>query len=558
MEFRSGSLSIITRLSGALLAIWGSGFLISPVQALPTPAEDGFTQLSEVSNFDLSPSSHLDPNPLDQVTSVSQLSDVKPTDWAFQALQSLVERYGCIAGYPDRTFRGNRAIARYEFAAGVNACMDRIQELISGATSDLAKKDDLVTIQKLQEEFAAELATLRGRVDGLEAKVATLEKQQFSTTTKLSGQVIFGIQGRTQNDADFFPIDGVTDTPDPGDQINFIHNAQLSLLTQFSPKSLLLIGLQSGSGSTAPRLNNDVRLSYEGDTGSDLVLSDLTYRQLLGRNFAFVVGTEGVNAINVFRGANRVESAGFGPISAFAQRNPIIGIGAGRAGLGIDWQIQPRISLQAVYSAGGSPNSPANKAGLFNGPSSTGLQLTFAPTNTIDIAVNYINSYNPDGDLVNGIGDTRLTPSGEPIKTNAFGGTVSWRLSPRITLGGWAGFSTSKIPSQSGSVETFNWMAFLNFPDFGQRGNLLGLYVGQPPRITSSDLAPGLNVPDLLRGGLGLPGGQDKATTHVEAFYRMRLNDNIAITPGFMVIFNPANSDSDTIAVGAIRTTFTF
>jgi hypothetical protein len=39
-----------------------------------------------------------------QVTSVSQLSDVQPTDWAFQALQSLVERYGCIAGYPDGTF----------------------------------------------------------------------------------------------------------------------------------------------------------------------------------------------------------------------------------------------------------------------------------------------------------------------------------------------------------------------------------------------------------------------------------------------------------------------
>lgn len=43
-----------------------------------------------------------------QVTSVSQLSDVQPTDWAFQALQSLVERYGCIAGYPNGTYRGNR------------------------------------------------------------------------------------------------------------------------------------------------------------------------------------------------------------------------------------------------------------------------------------------------------------------------------------------------------------------------------------------------------------------------------------------------------------------
>ncbi|HEY9301337.1 MAG TPA: iron uptake porin, partial [Phormidium sp.] len=58
---------------------------------------------------------------IEQVTSVSQLSDVQPTDWAFQALQSLVERYGCIEGYPDRTYRGNRAITRYEFAAGLNA-----------------------------------------------------------------------------------------------------------------------------------------------------------------------------------------------------------------------------------------------------------------------------------------------------------------------------------------------------------------------------------------------------------------------------------------------------
>ena len=64
-------------------------------------------------------------DPFAQVNSVSQLSDVKPTDWAFQALQSLVERYGCIAGYPDGTYRGNRATGRYEFAAGLNSCPGR-------------------------------------------------------------------------------------------------------------------------------------------------------------------------------------------------------------------------------------------------------------------------------------------------------------------------------------------------------------------------------------------------------------------------------------------------
>ena len=126
-------------------------------------------------------------NSLAQVTSVSQLSDVQPTDWAFQALQSLVERYGVIAGYPDGTFRGNRAMTRYEFAAGLNAALDRVNELIAAGSAESVRREDLATLQRLQEEFAAEIATLRGRVDSLEAATAELEANQFSTTTKLSG-----------------------------------------------------------------------------------------------------------------------------------------------------------------------------------------------------------------------------------------------------------------------------------------------------------------------------------------------------------------------------------
>ncbi|MHC5728428.1 MAG: iron uptake porin, partial [Nostoc sp.] len=94
-------------------------------------------------------------NSLSQVTSVSQFSDVQPTDWAFQALQSLVERYGCIAGYPDSTYRGNRALTRYEFAAGLNACLNRVNELIATSTAGLVSKQDLTTLQRLQEEFSA-------------------------------------------------------------------------------------------------------------------------------------------------------------------------------------------------------------------------------------------------------------------------------------------------------------------------------------------------------------------------------------------------------------------
>ncbi|BBD58287.1 S-layer region-like protein [Nostoc sp. HK-01] len=130
-----------------------------------------------------------------QVTSVSQLTDVQPTDWAFQALQSLVERYGCIAGYPNSTYRGNRALTRYEFAAGLNACLNRVNELIASSTADLVTKEDLATLQKLQKDFAETLTEVRGRVDALENRTAILESQQFSTTTKFNGEVIFSVGG---------------------------------------------------------------------------------------------------------------------------------------------------------------------------------------------------------------------------------------------------------------------------------------------------------------------------------------------------------------------------
>ena len=102
------------------------------------------------------------PKDSESVTSVSQLSDVRSTDWSFTAVQSLVERYACITGYPDATFRGQKKLSRYEFAAGLNACLDKINEIITTGLADKVSKEDLATIQKLQEEFAAELAILRG------------------------------------------------------------------------------------------------------------------------------------------------------------------------------------------------------------------------------------------------------------------------------------------------------------------------------------------------------------------------------------------------------------
>ena len=501
------------------------------------------------------------------VTSVSQLSDVRPTDWAFTALQSLVERYGCIAGYPDRTFRGKQATSRYEFAAGLNACLDKINEIISAGLADKVGKEDLATLQKLQEEFASELATLRGRVDALDAKTAKLEAQQFSTTTKLYGQAIFGLQGRLGNTA---KIAGVT-VKDPATSVTFGQQVQLSLVTQFSDRSLLLTGLQAGNLNTGAdpltslyALNNGYTLlGYEGNnTANTFVLSDLTYRFLPTNSLAILVGALGVNAVNVFRGPNRVdESAGSGPISAFAQRNPIIGFNAGQAGLGFDWQINKNFSLQGVYSSGDSATATGD-GGLFGGNTSIGVQLAANLFDRLDLAIYYLNSYTNNGRLNNAVGDNiigSVLPASK-FSTNAFGSTVSWNAAKNLNFVGWIGFSSSSIKDSTGSVETFNWMAFSNLLDVFREGDLFGIYVGQPPKITSSNLAGGINYPSLYNGNpLGVAGGQPASTTHVELFYRYPLSRNISITPGVIFLFNPAqNAGSDTVTIGALRTTFSF
>ncbi|HEY9600671.1 MAG TPA: iron uptake porin, partial [Allocoleopsis sp.] len=429
-------------------------------QAVPTELDAGESASPEVAPVDSLDSTEA-PEPMDQVTNVSQLSDVSPGDWAYEALRNLVERYGCIAGYPDGTFRGNRAMTRYEFAAGLNSCLQQIERLIAGAGSDRVPRSDLEKLQRLVNEFQSELTALKGRVDNLEGRTASLESHQFSTTTKLFGQAIVGLQGHNQNSFDFF-LDRFTDT---SNNVNVISNVQLSLFTQFSPRSLLLTGLQAGSGrsGSGSYLDRYVNLGFEGDTNNDLQLSDLNFRQLIGSKFALIFGPVGVNPVNVFRGVNRVESAGFGPLSRFAQRNPIINIGGGAfpgsgAGIGFDWQLATRFSLQGVYSVNGA-NDP-QFGGLFGGEEGTtsaGAQLVVSPTDNIDLSFQYINSYSPSGNLFTGVGDDVLAVQTindqgflrAPLQTNAFGVGLEWRVTPRFTFGGWGGYTTSDL--QGGS-----------------------------------------------------------------------------------------------------------
>ncbi|MBD2576156.1 carbohydrate porin [Oscillatoria sp. FACHB-1406] len=496
-----------------------------------------------------------------QMLPAAQFRDVQPTDWAFEALQSLQQRYDCLAGYPDRTYRGDRPLTRYEFAAGLNACLTKLEEFLQ--KGQLATQEDLETVRRLQQDFATELATLKGRMDNLETRTQALEDNAFSTTTKLSGLVVMGVQGRTDSTADIDPRDGIKDTPDRADNINTISFASLYLTTNFSPRSYLATGLFAGIGTTrfdpANALKNDGYLAYDLPSNSDLTISDLHFHWLLADNLGLMVGTEGVNIINAFRGPNRYASAATGNPSYFAQRNPVLNIGGyfGK-GLALDWQIAKQVSLQALYQSSNLGRYGLRERGLFDGNTTAAVQLLLTPADPLDLALYYVNNYSFDGCLFTLVGDDCLNAGNRPMQTHAIGATLNWQISPQVTMGAWGGYTTSSIPGESGSVQTTNYMVYLNLPDLLSEGNLGGISIGQPPKIVSSTLPAGNNIPAML-GQPNSSGGQPGTTLQLEAFYRMRLSDNLSITPGIIHIFNPRHTpDSEPVTIFLLRSSIFF
>ncbi|MDJ0775844.1 MAG: iron uptake porin [Mastigocoleus sp. MO_167.B18] len=481
-----------------------------------------------------------------QVTSVSQLSDVQPTDWAFQALQSLVERYGCIAGYPNSTYRGNRALTRYEFAAGLNACLDRVNELIATATADAVTKEDIVALERLQEEFSAELATLRGRVDAVEARTAELEANQFSTTSKLEGELVVGItdvfEGNTNDDNTALGA-----------------RARINFVSSFTGKDTLYTRIQTNN-IVAPDLGTpEGGLAFAGDTGNnDAALDALWYSfPLTEKTNVIAIANAGaaddvVDTVNLFDGDGTE-----GALSTFGTRNPIYGAMDG-SGVGVTQEFGKGLSLSLAYLAG-SASDPSTDNGLFQGSYGALAQLTLEPSDRFKVGLTYINSYNQFGGAGSNAATLNVTSpvdnatnlADTPYSSNSYGVQASLGLSKNLVLGGWAGYSNVRNLSTSpafpdrGKADVWNWAVTLGLPDLGKKGNLGGIIFGMEPKVTDSSI-DGLN--------------EDSDTSyHIEAFYQYKVNDNISVTPGVIWLTAPDhNSNNDDIVIGTFRTTFTF
>ncbi|MCP9777637.1 MULTISPECIES: iron uptake porin [unclassified Cyanobium] len=471
-----------------------------------------------------------------QVTSVTQFSDVQPTDWAYQALSNLVEKYGCVAGYPNGTYKGGQAMTRYEAAALLNACLDRVTEVT----------DEL---QRLMEEFKAELATLRGRVDGLEKKVGVLEAQQFSTTTKLRGEVSMIIGGSPNYDGD-----GSTKT-------TFNYDVRLSFDTSFTGKDLLRTRLRSGNflddpfGSSGNVFKLDKAEENAVDGGNAVSIDRLFYTFPVGNEVKLTVGALARNTemLTFLPTAYKSDILDFFNLAgATGTYNKATGAAAG-----LSWKQKvkkgnPFVSFDVnwVSQDGGEGDGFANsQIGAFESEGAQNIlaQLGVKGQNWgAAVAYRY------------GSENARLRDPNSP-SSDFFRTVGAGQDSNSVSLAGfWEPMDAKWLPSISGgfsytnytsgdtqpSADIWSWMVGLQWKDVFAKGNSAGFAVGSPLYVTSSS-----------------DNGVDQTPGYMyELFYRFRVSDNISVTPAVFWItknYNDGNAGEGTYG-GVIQTTFRF
>jgi Carbohydrate-selective porin, OprB family/S-layer homology domain len=539
--------------------------------ATPITAQADAETLQQVRKY----SNETQVNQTAQVTSVSQLSDVKPTDWAFTALQSLVERYGCIAGYPDKTYRGQRAMTRYEFAAGLNACLDKINEILTAGLADKVSKEDLAAVQKLQEEFAAELAALKGRTDTLEAKTAQLEAQQFSTTTKLTGLAVFNVTGASGDNvkretgrriAGVPEVVRVTTKPN----VTFSGLVWLNLKTSFTGNDALTTQIAAGNAVSpanayvsAGQFNNTGVPYFDQTSGANansFILRELSYSfPIFGDKTRLTVGPR-LNWYKYFDD-NRFTSI-FDGGTFSSTSSPFLSAVNRGAGAVITHSFSDNLDFALGYLAESNEfftNNDASNAnrGLFGGTNILSAELTFKPIKDVNLRLLY-SRYNFQGDFVS-------TGGGEPffgLLDDGFGGTVNnaqsniyavnfdWLVTKGFGLFGRYAFNDTNvnaaIASRSGNINAQTFQIGLAFPDLFKEGAKASISFVMPNSISSGKR--------FFVSGAGDGGTQ----YDLELSYYLPLTKNISIVPNFYYIFNANNFSGNNFWVGNVSTRFSF
>lgn len=454
---------------------------------------------------------------LAQSTAVNELSDVSPNDWAYQALATLIQRYGAISGYPDGTFRGDRSLSRYEFAAALQRVLDQINDT-------LVRQEDLVTLQRLEAEYRLPLSQIRTRINDIENRVTNLENNQFSATSSLHGEVIFAItEGRKANSTT-------------------VARTRLNFNTSFTPNSRLITQLEAGNnGGDAIANAHNKTLNLLGTTGlladgggleyaevaSDIQLRRLYYTFRPFTNLEVTVGAKmpPKDFIDRNRYAND-ESSDFS--SGFFLNNPLIVQNQidrpGGAGAALAWHIGGGdFTVRSLYIAANS-DAATGAGGLFGEVNSGTVELEYAPRSSFALRLQYTKALIDNTDI------NALGINGE----YAFNWTTAFF--GRFGIGNYNGFNTAI--SQNLDLHPHTWAVGVSWRDLILPGTLTGVAIGQP----------------FVEADLG-----DATQTNFEAFYKLQLSDNLSVSPSVQLVSNANNDSANGLTWQAtVRTSFTF
>ena len=480
----------------------------------------------------------------EQVTSISQFSDVKPTDWAYQALSNLIERYGCVAGYPDGTYKGGRAMTRFEAAALLNACLDRVTEVT----------DEL---KKLMAEFEKELAILKGRVDGLEAKVGELEAHQFSTTTKLKGIATFTVGGASNGFVTPFtntienlkPATGET-VGVQAERVAFNYDVRLILDTSFTGKDLLRTTLRAGNfGSSVFGGNGSAPLetAFQEDINADVVsINRLFYQFPIGENFTGTFGARVRQDDMLAMWPSVYPSDSILDRFTYAGANAAYNLNFG-AGVGL-WYEKNGFSISANYVS--NEYSAANSSSFTNATGTYQVGGGFGDGSTTTVQVGYAASNWGAAFAYNYTAAATIFGGGDVLTQQSFGydtaGTNNYGFSAywQPEQSGWipsisAGFGATQFNGKNSGQDAWSWMVGLQWEDAIIKGNAFGI---------------GLGETDTSANQFGL-----------EAWYKFQATDNISVTPAIFWIQNGGANNVNFVNVstkdsfGAVlKTTFKF
>ncbi|WP_233222556.1 iron uptake porin [Chroococcidiopsis sp. CCALA 051] len=476
-------------------------------------------------------------NSLERITPVSQLDNISARDWQWQTLKFLSQRYNVTID-----FDGDRSFTRYEFASTLDAVLTEIARLVNIGDAERVSQADIAKLQRLQTEFAAELANLQTRrVEGLESQTQQLEAQQFSTTTTLSGQVIFAVSSAFGDEK----ADGSSEKVDSN--LVLSDRVRLTFNTSFMGEDRLRVRIQANNfpGVEDATGTTMARLGFEGDSENQFELTRIEYRFPVGEQTTVYAGVFGsgiddfADTVNSF-----LDSSSRGAVSRFGRRNPIYRQGSG-TGVGVEYDLTEKISLQLGYVAEDA-NEP--ESGIGGSAYGAIAQLYFEYSDRFELGLTYIHSYNQlDTGTGSELANDPFDENSDAIRANSYGVATTWQINPKFAIGGWMGLTNATAADLPGNptAEIFNYAITLAFPDLGKEGSLGGIVIGQPPKVTNSDLSTDF---------------QDRNTAwHFEAFYRFKFSEQISMTPGFLVIINPEHdNNNDTLYVGTIRTTFEF